>query len=665
MAAPQSLQKHSHYHLHPRRRYLAWLILVALVVLAALKGWQLYTHTQALRQDVAEITTVVTQPDLTHLTGLGPLLARTRSDVQNLRDTAAPLLPMTDWLGWLPRYGSDLAAATSLLDAAVELSTAAEDGYIALMPVLRPVPGDQTPAQALAQRLQAAQADLQRVRATLARATDTWDDVPLTHLSPTLRTTLAPIERLLPTARNGIDLALAAPEMMGMQGRRDYLVIAQNPDELRPTGGLITAAGMLTIEQGQVVAFSMDDSGTVNNYKHSAYTDAPMPLQRYMGIDLWAFQDSNWSPDLPTAAKTITDLYERGSGHTVQGTIMVDPTVVTALLRFTGPLTLPDKPTPLTADTVLNYMRNSVFLSPASNDLERQQQWVSERKAFMAPLATALLQALQHIRPNTDWLALGRTFAGLLAERHLQLVFDQPDAHIVLARLGWNGALQPGSSDFLMLVDANVGYNKVSASVHQSLTYTLDLNQPYAPIAEVQMVYTHQLATSERCDQWRGLRMPVRRYEDMLQGCYYDYLRIYAPGEAQLIAALAPAVPGEWMLTGIGTNGTVDAQPGIAGTREFSALLVTPPGETRRFFARYRLPTSVVAPDDQAWHYQLKLQKQAGTPALPTTVRVRLPKGAAVLTTSLPIAQHNGQEIVFQLLLTRDQVLDVRFTAAQ
>lgn len=159
--------------------------------------------------------------------------------------------------------------------------------------------------------------------------------------------------------------------------------------------------------------------------------------------------------------------------------------------------------------------------------------------------------------------------------------------------------------------------------------------------------------------------MPVQRYEDMLQGCYYDYLRVYAPGEAQLITALAPAVPGAWMLTGMGTDGTVDVQPGIAGTHEFGALLVTPPSETRRFFVRYRLPTSVVVRDEQGWHYQLKLQKQAGTPPLPATVRVRLPQGTAVLTTSLPAAQHNGQELVFQLMLARDQMLDVVFTAAQ
>lgn len=665
MSAQQSIQHPSLRRLRIRRRYLVLLILLAALIGAALKGWQLYTDIQALRQDAAELATVVAQPDLPQITGLGPLLARTRSDAQNLRDAAAPLLPITRWLGWLPRYGSDLAAATSLLDAAVELSTAAEDGYIALMPVLRPVPGDQTPAQALAQRLQAAQADLQRVRATLARATDTWADVPLAHLSPALRATLEPIDQLLPAARNGIDLALAAPELMGMHGRREYLVIAQNPDELRPTGGLITAAGVLTLEQGQVVAFSMGDSGTVNNYGNGPYPDAPAPLQHYMGIDLWAFQDANWSPDLPTAAKTITNLYKRGVGRTVQGIITVDPTVVVALLQVTGPLTLPNQAVPLTADTVLNYMRNSVFLGPASNDLERQQQWVSERKAFMAPLATALLQALQHTRPGADWLALGRTFAGLLAERHLQLVFDQPAANTVIARLGWNGALQPGSSDFLMLVDANVGYNKVSASVRQSITYTIDLSQPQAPLAEVQVVYTHQIAASERCDQRRGLRMPVQRYEDMLQGCYYDYLRVYAPGEAQLITALAPAVPGAWMLTGMGTDGTVDVQPGIAGTHEFGALLVTPPSETRRFFVRYRLPTSVVVRDEQGWHYQLKLQKQAGTPPLPATVRVRLPQGTAVLTTSLPAVQHNGQELVFQLMLARDQMLDVVFTAAQ
>ena len=37
-------------------------------------------------------------------------------------------------------------------------------------------------------------------------------------------------------------------------------------------------------------------------------------------------------------------------------------------------------------------------------------------------------------------------------------------------------AVQPGVNDFLMLVDSNLGYNKVNAQIRQEATYLVDLS---------------------------------------------------------------------------------------------------------------------------------------------------------------------------------------------
>ncbi|MBK9944781.1 MAG: DUF4012 domain-containing protein [Kouleothrix sp.] len=646
------------------RRLILLLALLALLI-GGVKVWRLYQSAQALRQDVAELRAAAGPLDTAHLRMLGPLLARTHADAQDLRAEAMPLLPLAERLGWLPLYGPDLAASRILLDLAVELASAAEEGYIALSPLLQPAEAGQPLPVALVQHLNTAQPELERTRQALTRADALLASLPIDRLVPALGTPLRTLAPLLPAAHDAVALAQALPELLGASGRRDYLLIAQNPDELRATGGLITAAGLLSIEHGRIAPLSMADSGALNDFKSGGpYPEPPAPLRRYMGIDLWVFQDANWSPDLPTAARAIADLYQRGHGQAIDGVILVDPAVVTALLRVTGPLTLPDLATPLTADTALDYMRNSVFLGPVAGERERQLRWINQRKAFMAPLAQAIMAALQQGGAQRDWAGLARVAAGLLAERHIQLAVAQPDAAAVFARRGWDGALRPGNADFLMLVDSNIGYNKATASIQQAISYTVDLSTPAAPLAALNLRYTHRLAGPADCDQSKELKAAfIQRYEDMQLGCYRDYLRAYVPGQAELITAVVPAVPGNWLLAGVGSDDGADVQAGEAGTRAIGALVVVPPGQARRVLLRYRLPAGVLTRDEQGWHYRLALQRQAGAPPPQLSITVRLPRSARFVSASLPASLQPDGSVVIAGALVRDQQLELVFQA--
>ncbi len=44
-----------------------------------------------------------------------------------------------------------------------------------------------------------------------------------------------------------------------------------------------------------------------------------------MGIDLWVFRDSNWSPDFPTAARQAVALYRPGQPVSVDGVVALGP----------------------------------------------------------------------------------------------------------------------------------------------------------------------------------------------------------------------------------------------------------------------------------------------------------------------------------------------------
>lgn len=627
------------------------------------RGWRVYALARALEQDAREIrqAAAIGSP-LERIAALRPALAQARGDAAALRAEAGFALPLARHLGWAPVYGADLAAAAPLLDAAADLTVAADEALQALAPIAAARAPAEPLGVALATHLAAERPRLEAASQALGRASANLSGLRLDQLSPTLREQLTPLMALLGPARDGLDLALALPDLLGASGQRRYLLIAQNPDELRPTGGLITAAGTLTVERGRLVGFAIGDSSAVDDLANHPYPDPPAPIARYLGVDLWVFRDSNWSPDFPTAARKAAAFYQLGRGGEIDGVLAVTPAALRTLLAATGPIQVAGAREPITADTIIPYMRNSLLFAASGGGGAQAQPWWRARKDFLAPLAQAIIARLSAEPASLSMPAILDAARRMLDDRDLQISLNNPAAAALLARRGWDGALRPGSADFLMLVSANLGYNKVTPNVAVAAAYTVDLSDPAAPLAELTVLHTHRLAGPAACDQRSGFDdiIRIQRYEEMMSGCEWDYLRAVVPGDSELIAGFGPPVPPEWLLTGAEVDQAAELSAGDAGTAEIGALVVVPPGEKRRTFFRYRLPAAVLYRDARGYHYRLRLQRQPGAAAVPLDVTLRLPGGAALLDSSVAPAPGGGAP-TFKLILDRDQVLDVTF----
>jgi hypothetical protein len=86
----------------------------------------------------------------------------------------------------------------------------------------------------------------------------------------------------------------------------------------------------------------------------------------------------------------------------------------------------------------------------------------------------------------------------------------------------------------------------------------------------------------------------------------------------------------------------------------FTTFMVIPAGESHTVRFTYRPP----AVDADA--YRLLVQKQAGTDAVPLTVRLVLPPDAGVLSAAPKPESHEGQVLSFDLSLRRDRRVQVK-----
>lgn len=430
---------------------------------------------------------------------------------------------------------------------------------------------------------------------------------------------LAPIAPFLPLLGTGVQLGNALPTLLGFNGAKTYLILVQNNHELRATGGFISAIGKLTLDKAQVVGLEFTDSYNLFR-QDAAYPQAPEAMQRYMGVPLLLLRDANWSPDLPTTAKLVKALYAQDTGVTIDGIATVDLRAVQLIVGALGSLTVPGAPTPITGANIVEQIKQ-FWAKPLGTDDTLQTKgmegWWGQRKDFIPALAKAARQQLQSGRINY-WGLLQNTEQAL-NERAIQIWLAEPMAAEQLATLGWDGGLHPQpEADFLALVDTNMGYNKVNAVLKRSLSYTVtwptDPTQPALATAAIQ--YTNPVTQTDpvcAATPYYG-----ENYDDMIQRCYFDYVRLYVPGESKLVG-----------LEGVEPD-SVSTQRGEHGLRVLAGYFVLKPGEEKTITFRYQLPTRLTVP-----HYALLIQRQAGTGPLPLTVQV----GTHTTSTNLTAGQ--------------------------
>jgi hypothetical protein len=576
-----------------------------------------------------------------------------QADVTALQSDARPVLWLTPYLGWVPRYGGDIQASPHLLTMGSALLDGADTLLNAFSSLLEDAPGD--PIQRGLQILSDARPDLQTARARLEAAAEARTQVDAERLSPQMRRWVDRLDRYLPLAEMAVEAGMIAPELVGADEPRTYLILAQNDDEVRPTGGFITGVGLLQVEGGRITEFSFADSYAVDDFS-KPYPEPPHPLWDYMLAELWLFRDGNWSPDFPTAARQVAYFYEYGTGQATDGVIALDTQALRLLVEALEPLRIPGTARPITGDNVIDWIRQARSGAPPGEGLA---DWWKQRKDFIGPLALALRSRLEE--GEVDWPTLARAVGQGLQEKHILVYLANPEAAALLSRQGWDGSVSSPAGDYLLVVDSNLGFNKVNPLVDETLEYKVHLGADGAVQGELQISYHNRSQGSATdCD-------PSSRYgADYIaevHRCYWDYLRVYVPDGSWLtMATPAPLPEASLYHRKWGGAGRETLTLGLElGKQVFAVYLLVPRGEGREQHFRYVLPQGAVRREGSDWVYALTVQKQPGSRAWPLTVTVVLPEGAQTITSDPAPTEKRGSEIVYRWRLDRDRTLQIRY----
>jgi hypothetical protein len=586
------------------RRNAVWLVSILLVlgiswlgykvIRTGVYGWSAYSAgtgiLSTLRAD-AELETLVT---------LQPKVASLASSLAGLELQMRPFAPLLNALDGWTVYGSTLAATPELLTAGAELSALAAEGLALTAPALGAADGEQM--DALASLVQQRSAEFTLLAERAERANVALLSISTAGIHPILAERLAQVQSLSPLMGPALQTAPAFPDLLGMRSPVTYLVLFQNNHELRGTGGFISAVGELTLSRGRIS--NLDTTDGYNIYsKEVEYAAAPEAMQKYLKTEILVFRDANWSPDLPTSARTARHLYEQVRDAKINGVVTVDLNAVELIIDAMGGVEVQGVEGKVTGANVVDIIKQlwDNPLSTEANVQDNWQEWYAQRKDFVPVLAAAMLERMTS--RQFSFFSLVSAGTRSLDERSIQIWMDNPQANTQFGQLGWNGALHTeAGEDYLGLVDTNVGFNKVNAAVTREVDYKLTWpnGADKAAQAVVTITYTHPITQPDPgCD-------PTPRYgksyDDMIARCYFNYVRLYVPRNSRLIS-----------IDGVEED-SISSRRGEERTQVLSGYFVMETNGEHTVTFTYNLP--VALKEDG---YRLIVQRQSGSGPLPLT----------------------------------------------
>ena len=623
---------------------IAILILIAGFVVTATWSGRVYSNVKRIGVLVDEVRKLQFQGmQLDNIPKAIQLAERLSLTIDDLKQEVEPILPLIRKLGNVAGIGPYLQMVEPGLDYASNLSGAAVVLGQTFMPLIQEgaLDSSRNSSEVLSNFLLDNQPNFTTAENLLLEAASARERIDPQLIPEKYRDDLLGIDVYLsksPLLFHGLRVA---PHLLGADEGITYLLLVQNKDELRASGGFVTAFGLMRLKGGRILALKIDDS-TSDRYNYvREVRKPPYPMEEIMFAHYLVPRDANWSPDFPTAAQQTQEMYYLSTEINTDAVIAFDQQLIVDLLELTGPLDLPDEDIPIDAGNVDARM---IAYKQSAIDEGKSE----ERKEFLSILAPHVTKKLFENRESEDLAKLAKLLIEAIQRGHLQVFFNDLEVQDFLYQVGHDGAVRPGEGDFLMLVDSNLGFSKVDQYIDRSLTYMVNLADPANPHAEIQLKYEHTFPGSEPCFQgiFGGNKNPNSR-SYYFSRCYWNYWRVLTGNDTALKNAFFDPVPNEYFwFDDIEWKNEVDTGSGEGGTYVLGGLTVVPQLQVQEVILETSLPISVIQEDSEGGLiYTLRIQKQAGIISLPVELQVTPPSGYALTDPPEGWTANSNQEI--------------------
>lgn len=266
----------------------------------------------------------------------------------------------------------------------------------------------------------------------------------------------------------GLPLLNIATAIADNKELQHYLLLIQDPNELRPGGGFITTYGDITLDQGKIIDLKADSSLTLDRLIEGRI-EPPAILKNLLGETNWLFHNSNLDANFAHSANQAAWFYERFKGTKLNGVIALNLNFLKSLLDETGEIVLPD------GQTISSDNLNQLASNPTAS------RGVDAITALTQALSTKLLLG------DIKFSSLARAFIKTVSYNETNLWFKDPILTALNQEARLAGEIKPFDChpqlsvfncrpDTIYLNEANFSVSKLNAYLRRKQTILTTIN---------------------------------------------------------------------------------------------------------------------------------------------------------------------------------------------
>jgi len=521
---------------------------------------------------------------------------------------------------WVPFLGNNVDAATGLARAGEHLARAGTeitealarlpDGLGSLAPSGGRLPLDAI--EGLSAPLGAARAEAELAVVELDASPDSFLAPPLAEARWDAHQQTAEVVDAL---RAGELLTGAMPRFAGRNAPTRYLLVAENPAELRGTGGLWGAYSIVTFRGGTPKFSAFRPIQSLPDVDPDLVPPPSPDFRRnydqFGGAGYWL--NINMTPDFPSAARAALSTYELGVGERLDGVISADPFVLASMLELTGPVHVPGVAAPIDADSVVAFTTNEAYTRFTRPD---------QRKALLGAVAQDVFE--RFLGMDGHGIARLKALGGAVADGHLKIFSRDGAFQAGLEAAGVTGGMAAPTGDLLSVTVDNGSGGKLDYYATRRLSYDVQLGGDGEAIATTDVEIVNAAPSQ---GEPRYVIGPFVHGAEAGELRPFTWLWCHQPCEVQQVER-----------DGEASSLDDGSELGVPWYREYRSI---PPGQTGHLHVVTRT-SGVWDGDASSGSYRLTFLGQTTIRPTEVTITIRAPEGTDVVWTSEPMRVQGG-----------------------
>ena len=419
------------------------------------------------------------------------------------------------------------------------------------------------------------------------------------------------------------------PEFLGLDGGvKQYLVLFQNESELRPTGGFIGSYGILKFEKGRLLGLDVKDVYEADG-QLKGHVEPPWEIKNILNEAKWFMRDANWKADFTKTSADIQWFFEKETGQKVDGVIGIDLAVAKSFLKVIGEVYVSDFKETINEANLYEqaefYAETKFF--PGS----------VQKASFLGAVGKQLFEEIKALSVEKK-INLLQSMIELLEQNEIQIALNNQPAAEIITDLGWDGKIYNGKcgvddcmSDYLFVVEANLGVNKANYFLNRNIDQTINITQN-----QVERILKINYENKAKNNNWPG-------------GDYKNYLRVYLPKDVTL-SQVKVVDAGNVANFKVYNNDELRIKE-VDGKKEVGFLVIVPTLKKRVVEISYSSKINLVG--KTKFNYISYIQRQSGSGETGLVSLITYPSDWQPIQVQ-PVASLVGGKLLFNQKLNKD-----------